>query len=339
MAGRKNGGGGHDIPGIVFGVVCVCVALALIAGSGTAGDALSLLGLHGVGSGSVSAGADASRKAGRWSLPDASAGADASTAAGGLWSWLGVETPQGSGASASAGSSGGADASASGDAQATQSTQQAQPDTSGYPTAATDVTVAQAMQELPGVTIAQADAGGYNRADDFGGWAKQGTVAGCTGQGNTRDLILARDLADMTLTKDCHVSKGTLQDPYTGTRIAFTRGKDTSTAVQIDHVVALQDAWASGARSWSQERRVEYANSPDVLLAVQGEANEDKGAGLDYRGKGKYGGATPDIWLPSNAGYQCSYMAKRVHIKVQWGLSMTQREHDETAAFLAACPA
>lgn len=158
----------------------------------------------------------------------------------------------------------------------------------------------------------------------------------------TRDRILSRDLKDVVKDAKCRVASGTLSDPYTGTTIAFRRGRTTSQAVQIDHVVALQDAWSSGARDWSQKRRVEYANSPDVLLAADGPSNEDKGNGLDYYGTSRWLAqhtGAPDIWMPSNKAYRCDYMARRAAIKAEWGLSMTAREKQQTVTFLSKCVA
>ncbi|MFQ7494023.1 MAG: DUF1524 domain-containing protein [Bifidobacterium bifidum] len=77
-------------------------------------------------------------------------------------------------------------------------------------------------------------------------------------------------------------------DPYTGASMDFKRGAATSQLVQIDHVVALQDAWASGAYAWSQAKRVAYANSPGVLLAVNGKENMAKGAGVDFNGTSRW---------------------------------------------------
>ncbi len=58
----------------------------------------------------------------------------------------------------------------------------------------------------------------------------------------TRNDILRRDLTDLTFkdgSKSCSVQTGTLRDPYTNKTIAFTRGQDTSSAVQIDHVISV----------------------------------------------------------------------------------------------------
>lgn len=183
-----------------------------------------------------------------------------------------------------------------------------------------------AITTLATIPEAKPDTSGYNRDRYFGSWTK---ADGMCGKATTRDLILARDLKNVTFNKDCHVQSGTLADPYTGKTIEFKRGAKTSADVQIDHVVALQDAWGSGAKHWSQAQRVKYANSPDVLLAVDGKQNMGKGSGL----LPKVG--TP--WLPANKDYWCAYTAKRVQIKHDWGLSMSAQEKASTGALLAGC--
>lgn len=194
-----------------------------------------------------------------------------------------------------------------------------------------------ALTQLDDIPVRKARQGGYDRERQFGGWASNGC-----GKATTRDTILARDLTGVSKDTACRVTHGVLHDPYTGRDITFTRGRDTSAAVQIDHVVALQDAWASGARDWPQNRRVEYANSPDVLLASDGKANMAKGAGLDFNGTSRYltqHSGAPDIWMPDNQSYRCDYMAKRVAIKHQWNLSMTPREKQQTTRFIGMCAA
>lgn len=187
------------------------------------------------------------------------------------------------------------------------------------------------------IKTAKARPGGYDREKYFGGWASNGC-----GSATTRDTILARDLKDAVKNPKCQVTSGTLADPYTGRTIQFRRGRNTSSAVQIDHVVALLDAWESGARDWDQAKRVQYANSPDVLLASDGPANMAKGSGLDVNGTSLYhsqNSGAPDIWMPDNKAYRCGYMAKRATIKSKWGLTMTPREKQQTVSVLAQCVA
>ena len=187
------------------------------------------------------------------------------------------------------------------------------------------------------IKTAKARPGGYDRERYFGGWASNGC-----GSATTRDTILARDLKGAVKNPKCQVMSGTLSDPYTGRTIQFRRGRNTSSAVQIDHVVALLDAWESGARDWDQAKRVEYANSPDVLLASDGPANMAKGSGLDANGTSLYrsqNAGAPDIWMPDNKAYRCDYMAKRATIKSKWGLTMTPREKQQTVSVLSQCVA
>jgi hypothetical protein len=75
------------------------------------------------------------------------------------------------------------------------------------------------------------------------------------------------------------VLSGTLDDPYTGTAIAFQRGRHTSWEVQVDHVVALLDAWQKGAQQLDEATRQNLANDPANLQATEGSINEQKGAG------------------------------------------------------------
>lgn len=187
------------------------------------------------------------------------------------------------------------------------------------------------------IKTAKARPGGYDRERYFGGWASNGC-----GSATTRDTILARDLKDAVKNPRCQVTSGTLSDPYTGRTIQFRRGRNTSSAVQIDHVVALLDAWESGARDWDQTKRVQYANSTDVLLASDGPANMAKGSGLDVNGTALYrsqNSGAPDVWMPDNKAYRCDYMAKRATIKSKWGLTMTPREKQQTVSVLSQCMA
>ena len=118
---------------------------------------------------------------------------------------------------------------------------------------------------------------GYKRTQFGKAWADV-DHNGC----DTRNDILNRDLSGVKHklgTHDCVVKSGTLQDPYTGKTITFKRGQKTSTAVQIDHVVALSDAWQKGAQKLSKTTRTELANDPYNLLAVQGRANQQKSDG------------------------------------------------------------
>ena len=110
-----------------------------------------------------------------------------------------------------------------------------------------------ALEALP--VKGRAPKTGYARSQFGAGWA---TTDGC----DTRNIILARDLKQAVVSGNCKVASGQLDDPYTGKRITFQRGSGTSTAVQIDHVVALSNAWQTGAQQLSSEQRQQLANDP-----------------------------------------------------------------------------
>ncbi|SFL66178.1 GmrSD restriction endonuclease domain-containing protein [Geodermatophilus ruber] len=165
---------------------------------------------------------------------------------------------------------------------------------------------------------------GYER-DLFGdGWGDPDRN-GC----DARNDILARDLTGETFrpgSNDCVVLTGTLADPYSGRTIDFRRGQDTSDDVQIDHVVAVSDAWQKGAQQWDAGTRVAFYNDPLNLLAVDGGLNMQKGDG------------DAATWLPPATGYRCAYVARQVAVKVEYGLWMTRAERNAVATVLSTCP-
>ncbi len=161
---------------------------------------------------------------------------------------------------------------------------------------------------------------GYKRSQFGDGWAKAG---GC----DTRNVILRRDLTNAVLGDDnCKVQAGALSDPYTGQRIAFKRGANSSGAVQIDHVVALSNAWQTGAQQLSSEQRISLANDPLELLAVDGPANQQKGDG------------DAATWLPSNKPFRCQYIARQIAVKKKYSLWVTPPERTAMERILASCP-
>ena len=117
---------------------------------------------------------------------------------------------------------------------------------------------------------------GYDRAS-WGDWADP-DGNGC----DTRNDILKRDLKSITYkyaNDRCTVLTGVLEDPYSGSSMNFLRGVGTSSLIQIDHVVAVSDAWQKGAFKWGNSTKVAFYNDPLNLLAVQGRLNSQKGDG------------------------------------------------------------
>lgn len=160
---------------------------------------------------------------------------------------------------------------------------------------------------------------GYERTQFSNGW---GRLAEC----DLRNIILRRDLDDAKTDGSCRVVSGTLQDPYTGTRIEFTRGRTTSDDVQIDHVVALSNAWQTGAQQLSSEQRRSFANDPLNLVAVDGEANQQKSDG------------DAATWLPANKPFRCQYVARQIAVKQAYSLWVTSAEKSAMETVLRRCP-
>lgn len=161
----------------------------------------------------------------------------------------------------------------------------------------------------------------YSRDEFGGGWAQ---VKGC----DLRNLILMRDLKDISLGEDgCAVLKGELYDPYTGKKISFVRGRGTSNKVQIDHVVALSDAWQKGAQNLNPSRRDKLANDPLNLLAVSGSANLEKSD------------SDAGSWLPDGEQYRCRYVARQIAVKLKYYLWVSKGEKSAMQRLLQKCPA
>ena len=164
---------------------------------------------------------------------------------------------------------------------------------------------------------------GYTRAQFGATWADVNRN-GC----DTRNDILKRDLTNLvfrTKTHDCVVESGTLIDPYSGLQINFVKGVKSSMEVQIDHVVALSNAWQTGAFKLTLEKRTAFANDPDNLLAVQGRLNSQKGDG------------DAATWLPPLKSYRCTYVSKQISVKAKYGLWVTAPEKSAMLNILSKC--
>lgn len=161
-------------------------------------------------------------------------------------------------------------------------------------------------------------------------------VDGKTGNYTTRDLVLERDMSNVTYNSRGNVNTGILLEPYTGKTIHFQRGQSNKTeggsasnrdgGIQIDHVVAYAEAYRSGLDKLDFQQRDTYYNDPDVLLASQAEANNVKKDG------------TIAEWEPSNQTFQCDYVSLQIGIKAKYGLIVDKTEHDEMAEVLKTCP-
>ncbi|NDU77499.1 DUF1524 domain-containing protein [Actinomadura sp. DSM 109109] len=177
---------------------------------------------------------------------------------------------------------------------------------------------ARARKNLSGLrTASQADGGGYRR-DRFGTRWKDTDHNGC----DQRNDVLARDLTQVEKRGRCIVLAGTLDDPYSGKRISFE--KADAAEVQIDHLYPLALAWRMGASRWSEDRREQFANDRDNLLAVWGVPNREKSD------------SGPGEWKPQK-GFQCVYAIKYVAVAKKYGLPVTRSDRDALQGFLTRC--
>ncbi|MBP1820503.1 HNH endonuclease [Mycobacterium sp. OAE908] len=194
------------------------------------------------------------------------------------------------------------------------------------PTVAPGVDVLADIPEVP-FRIRSYD---YHR-DAFGdSWTDDNPAPGGHNGCDTRNDILDRDLVDKTYVsiKRCPkaVATGILHDPYTNTTVAFTRGAQIGAAVQIDHIVPLALAWDLGARNWPDDMRVRFANDPANLIAVEGQANQDKGD------------KEPAVWLPPNHAFWCQYAVQFANVLRGYGLPVDAPSATALRDAAATCP-
>lgn len=171
---------------------------------------------------------------------------------------------------------------------------------------------------------------GYDRDARFGPkWSDDVDVPSGHNGCDQRSDILRRNLSEITIkpnTRGCVPMSGTLHDPYTGRPIAFIRGAGTSDDVQIDHIVALADAWRTGAASLTDQQRRNLAGDPLNLIAVDGPTNQAKGD------------RDAAEWLPPNSDARCMYITRQISVKTKYQLWVTPTEKVAMAAVLDTCP-
>ncbi|KRF34673.1 excalibur calcium-binding domain-containing protein [Nocardioides sp. Soil805] len=161
---------------------------------------------------------------------------------------------------------------------------------------------------------------GYDR-DRFGPAWLDADRNGC----DTRNDVLREHLSAITVEGNgCVVATGAYDDPYTGSRIDYRQGDGF--LIDIDHVVSLGNAWATGAFRWDITTRAALANDHLNLLPADAGANRQKGDG------------DAATWLPSNKPFRCLYVARQVAVKSKYDLWLTAPEKAATERVLASCP-
>jgi hypothetical protein len=188
--------------------------------------------------------------------------------------------------------------------------------------AASEVTAVSVLSSL--LVKGRAAKTGYSR-EQFGQTWADVDRNGC----DTRNDMLKRDLTNIAFkakTRDCVVLSGILLDRYSGETINFVRGNVSSMEVQIDHVVALSNAWQTGAFKLSVVQRTAFANDPMNLFAVKGRLNSQKGDG------------DAATWLPPLKSFRCAYVAQQIAVKAKYSLWVTAPEKEAMVRILSACP-
>jgi hypothetical protein len=160
---------------------------------------------------------------------------------------------------------------------------------------------------------------GYTRAQ-FTHWSDLDRN-GCDARNDTLKIDLT-EVIYKAGTRDCKVIAGSLLDPYSGKIITFSSTKST---IDIDHVVALSNAWQTGAAYFDKTKRQQIANDPLNLLAVDFTLNRQKGDG------------DAATWLPPLKSYRCEYVSRQIAVKAKYGLWVTQAEKDAIIKLLEKC--
>lgn len=195
--------------------------------------------------------------------------------------------------------------------------------------------VATAQSELDALEVRpeKASMEGYsgNREKLFGSpWTDSAVDVALAGNGcDTRNDILQRDLVPESIeldSDDCTVLSGRLWEPMNGEWVDFERGRATSSKVQIDHLVALGNVWASGGKDMTQEDRVRIANDPINLLAIDGPTNGQKGDG------------NAADWMPANEPIHCFYAASLIRVKAKYELFIVPEEKEALQTAIDQCP-
>ena len=140
---------------------------------------------------------------------------------------------------------------------------------------------------------------------------------------NTRkEVLLAEAVIKPRETGSCTLTGGKWRSAYDGQIFTNARGMD------IDHMVPLQEAWASGAYKWTSAKRQAYANDLGYarsLIAVSATSNRSKSA------------SDPWLWMPPLSSDRCQYINDWVAIKYRWNLAVDPTEKRDLITKLRGC--
>jgi hypothetical protein len=178
-----------------------------------------------------------------------------------------------------------------------------------------DTDPSRSQQELDGLAVAAPQSmAGYSR-DRFPHWSQQGN--GC----DTREFVLKRDGKSVQTNQNCRVTSGQWLSRYDN------KAASDASALDIDHMVPLANAWRSGANSWTDDKRSQFANdlTRPQLFAVSASVNRAKGD------------QDPSQWKPPYRGHWCEYARNWVAVKRYWQLTVTEAEKTALVDMLGTC--
>ncbi|GAA2932855.1 HNH endonuclease family protein [Streptomyces enissocaesilis] len=159
---------------------------------------------------------------------------------------------------------------------------------------------------------------GYQRTS-FKHWNVGKLNDGC----NTRAEVLITEATEApSVGERCALTGGMWHSYYDNQHVT------AASALDVDHMVPLAEAWNSGASQWTAARREAYANDLDAersLVAVTTRSNRAK-ADKD-----------PAQWLPPAADVHCQYAADWVTTKLRWDLTLDTSEHDALQMSAEGC--
>lgn len=157
----------------------------------------------------------------------------------------------------------------------------------------------------------------YSR-DYFKHWVDSDSN-GCTARA---EVLIIESTTATTRSGTCTIETGTWISTYDNITVT-----DAGT-VDIDHMVPLNEAWKSGANSWTAAQRETYANDlayPGSLIGVTASSNRSKSD------------KDPALWMPTNETYHCTYTATWVTVKWRWKLNVDQAEKAKIYQILNKC--
>ncbi|KQC37870.1 HNH endonuclease family protein [Frankia sp. ACN1ag] len=172
-----------------------------------------------------------------------------------------------------------------------------------------------ALSRLNTLTVAAESHGSTYDRSLFPHWI---TISGAC---NTREQVLKRDGVGVVVDSSCAPTAGSWYSPYDGA--TWTSPAD----VDIDHMVPLAEAWASGAWAWTTAQRQTYANDlggPE-LWAVTDNVNQSKGD------------KDPAEWQPSLTSFRCTYARAWIQVKYYYNLTVDSPEKSALTGMLNTC--